>query len=284
MLITERFVFVHLPKTGGTFVADAVSMLYGGFQFGRAVDFAAKRPPANQPFCFRNQFKHLSRQRTPEPFRYLPLLATVRNPYSRYVSQYRFGTWKVESKAFPHLAAHPAFPDVPFGDFVRLSNDALWLISNPDFYRARSLGWQTASVVQWCGFPDRLVESLTDAEFTVESMHRLLHPITLLRMEHLREDLYQTLVMLGYERDKLGFLHQLPKIYPESPSSGLASSEHDAVHDGDDGNVHAIGRSYTPMATHSDPPWQDYYDQELQQYVRDKERLLFEMFPEWDDR
>lgn len=282
MLITDRFVFVHLPKTGGTFVADAMSFLYGGFKYGRAVDFAVKRPPPGEPFCFRNQFKHLSRRRIPEPFRHLPVLGTIRNPYSRYVSQYRFGTWKVASKDFPPLAAHPDFPNVPFRDYVRLANEHLWLVASADFYRARSIGWQTASVIQWYGFPDLLDSITSSTPFTAEAFRGLLDPVRLLRMEHLREDLYQALMSLGYERDKVEFIHQLPRIYPD-PVNGDAAAKPPAAQPGVEGGPFAVARSYTNMPVPDAPPWQDYYDDELKSYVRDRERLLFAMFPEWDD-
>lgn len=69
MIVTPRFVFLHLHKSGGTFVNTAL------------VRFV---PDARQIGY------HLPRSLIPQQFTTLPLLGLVRNPWSYYVSWYSF--------------------------------------------------------------------------------------------------------------------------------------------------------------------------------------------------
>lgn len=69
MIVTPRFVFLHLHKSGGTFVnAGLVQHIAGAKQIGY----------------------HLPRSMLPAQYAALPLLGLVRNPWSYYVSWYSF--------------------------------------------------------------------------------------------------------------------------------------------------------------------------------------------------
>lgn len=69
MIVTPRFVFLHLHKSGGTFVnAGLIRHVPGAQQIGY----------------------HLPRSSVPASFASLPMLGLVRNPWSYYVSWYSF--------------------------------------------------------------------------------------------------------------------------------------------------------------------------------------------------
>jgi hypothetical protein len=69
MIVTPRFVFLHLHKSGGTFVnAGLMRHVPGAQQLGY----------------------HLPRSSLPPQFAALPVLGLVRNPWSYYVSWYSF--------------------------------------------------------------------------------------------------------------------------------------------------------------------------------------------------
>jgi hypothetical protein len=67
MLVTDKFVFFHLPRTGGTFVHDVVRKF---FPSAREVGY------------------HLPRALLPPEYSHLPVLGTVRNPWEFYASWY----------------------------------------------------------------------------------------------------------------------------------------------------------------------------------------------------
>ncbi|MET0532666.1 MAG: hypothetical protein ABW171_00435 [Steroidobacter sp.] len=82
MIVTPRFVFLHLHKSGGTFVnAGLMTHVAGARQIGY----------------------HLPRSSIPAPFAALPMLGLVRNPWSYYVSWYSFQRSRPKPNALFHI-------------------------------------------------------------------------------------------------------------------------------------------------------------------------------------
>ena len=69
MIITDKLVFLHLHKSGGTFVNNFIGKFF----------------PRAQKVGY-----HLPGSCIPEPFRHLPVLGIVRSPWTYYVSWYTF--------------------------------------------------------------------------------------------------------------------------------------------------------------------------------------------------
>jgi len=69
MIVTDKFVFVHLPRTGGTFVSEVIRKF---FPLAREIGH------------------HLPRELLPKEYSHLPVLGTVRNPWEFYVSLYHY--------------------------------------------------------------------------------------------------------------------------------------------------------------------------------------------------
>lgn len=67
MLVTDKFVFQHLPRTGGTFVYEVIKKFF----------------PSAQEIGY-----HLPRVLLPREYSHLPILGTVRNPWEFYASWY----------------------------------------------------------------------------------------------------------------------------------------------------------------------------------------------------
>jgi hypothetical protein len=69
MFVTDKFAFVHLPRTGGSFVIEVITKFF---------------PKA------REVGHHLPLELVPSQYRHLPILGTVRNPWDFYVSLYHY--------------------------------------------------------------------------------------------------------------------------------------------------------------------------------------------------
>jgi hypothetical protein len=67
MIVTDKFVFIHLLRSGGTFVSDVIRNF---FPSAREIGY------------------HLPRAAMPKEYAHLPVLGTVRNPWDFYVSWY----------------------------------------------------------------------------------------------------------------------------------------------------------------------------------------------------
>lgn len=67
MIVTDKFVFVHLPRSGGTFITDVIMRFF----------------PSAHEIGY-----HLPRFLLPVEYSHLPVLGAVRNPWEFYVSWY----------------------------------------------------------------------------------------------------------------------------------------------------------------------------------------------------
>jgi hypothetical protein len=67
MIVTEKFVFVHLPRSGGTFISEVIKKFF----------------PSAHEIGY-----HLPRSLLPREYSHLPVLGAVRNPWDFYVSWY----------------------------------------------------------------------------------------------------------------------------------------------------------------------------------------------------
>jgi hypothetical protein len=69
MIVTDKFVFVHLPRSGGTFVSEVIRTFF---------------PSAHEIG------HHMPRDLLLREYSHLPVLGTVRNPWEFYVSLYHY--------------------------------------------------------------------------------------------------------------------------------------------------------------------------------------------------
>lgn len=84
MIVTPRFVFLHLHKSGGSFVNEMLmTCVPGATQVGY----------------------HLPRTLVPASHRHLPVLGLVRNPWSYYVSWYAFQSARPQPNALYRICS-----------------------------------------------------------------------------------------------------------------------------------------------------------------------------------
>ncbi len=251
MIITPDFVYVHMPKTGGTFVTRVLDTLYADRKLPRPLHrlrkAAGRRIPGIPPYVppVRNVDKHGFGHQIPPEAAHLPILGCVRNPMDRYVSQYRFRWWRANPGFFPGLAEHPEFPDLSFSSFVELADRRFTGMYNRRI--APHLGWHTVQFVNWyCRDPERLVR---DDDLDAEGIRADLLPVTFLRTGELNRGLHDFLVEIGFPEDRVAFVLEWERILPEG--GGRPRGDR----------------------------WQRYYTPALERRVRERERLLFELFP-----
>ena len=254
MILTDKFVYIHQPKTGGTFVTHVLSLL-----------FKKKNNILNR---FSNKFSRISPKyidtnkhgtccEIPESHLGKPIVASIRSPYDRYVSQYEFGWWKKYPPSYCNVneiyKSYPHFPDISFSEFIHLTNSLFLKLENSNFSREESLGRHTEQFVRYFfKKPNKIFQSI-DADYLSYGNYRKdMFNVNFIQVDRLNAELYEFLLKLGYSKRKLKFILELNKIFP-----------------------HEGGRN-------KGQKWQKYFSPELKTIVRKKERLIFKIFPEYD--
>jgi hypothetical protein len=273
MVITNRFVYVHMPKTGGTFVTEALKRVH-----------TPPRPARSRWRLVRKIRSLLSHIRTarygplvdlepkhgtchdiPASHRHKHLVSTMRNPYDWYVSQYEFAWWKrtfmypdepyptpvgyAIEQALPEFQAeYAAFPDISFEDFIQLCHRASLTYDSEG-----KLGLFTYGFVRYFYRDPMSVISRLDREYVRSGRHKAdMFNVDLLHMHHLNQDLYSYLLSKGYAHQDIAFIQGLGKILP----MGKGRQDHQR--------------------------WEQYYTPTLKAFIRERDWALFEMFPEFD--
>ncbi|HET6980354.1 MAG TPA: hypothetical protein VFI24_28725 [Pyrinomonadaceae bacterium] len=264
MIFTDRFVYVHEPKTGGTFVTSMLFRLYGlrwtrWTHMRNAVLGEVQGTHPHYGALVHNSNKHGGCNEIPPSQRGKKILATVRNPFDLYVSQYEFGWWKRSEfrkyyEAVPNFRRdYPNFPDLDFAGYVRLSNEAFRSLANG---HASDVG-PGLITEQFLKFyfidPGAAYAKLSRGAYAANGAHLAdMHDLHFIRTDDLNRGLFDFLARNDYAHEDISFILAEGKILPRGK-----------------------GRE-----THQ--KWEQYYTPELKEIVRRKEEFLFKLFPEFD--
>ena len=259
MFVTPEFIFIHLSKTGGTFVEDTLKKIFCHNIFLRAI-YALKRRYDIKiplfPYRFTQYYQHALCNNIPAQDSHKQIVSIIRNPYELYVSEYTFEWWnKYADQWFWDLNAvkkkYPKFPQLDFREFLDASWEfASWV--NRTFVRhpnTRGLGWYSHKFVYYyCRDHDYVFDAAGDDQLFLERVKEKMHDIYFLRQDQLNKDLFHFLLFQGYPRERIEHILYKDRV-----------------------NVSRSKRSFL-----------DFYDDELKNEVRQRESLIFELFPEYD--
>lgn len=265
MLITDKFVFIHDPKQGGSFVTKALFKIYGAkwnaLKHLQAIIFKKLTKKSKYGSLIMLSLKHAGCNHIPTEFRDRKILTAVRNPYDWYVSQYEFGWWKKRAlfryfKALPHFEKdYPRFPDLSFAEFITLTDRAFDVHFDCEKEIWTQFGWRTRSFIDYyfknpvAAFPRMTAEDYVSSDSYKEDLFEGLHFI---HTENLNQNLYDFLLTNDYEKLDIAFILEMKKVLP-------------------------LGKGRT-----KEQKWEKYFTPELKAEIRQKDRILFEMFPDFD--
>ncbi|MBO9882042.1 hypothetical protein [Xanthomonas sp. D-109] len=246
MLITPDFVFIHMPKTGGTFITEMLRRAYGP----RAVETGRKHGTCDE---------------IPDADRGKPILSVMRSPFDRYVSQYHYGWWKTHPQEYCDPARiqqeFPAYPQVGFGEFVAIANRFFVNVhrgmasgyDTPKLPAERAIGWHTEQFIRFfCRDPKRVFAGIVDQDLDRGHLQAHEYPVEFLRTETLNDDLADYLERLGADAALSRRVRQHDRIMPDQAHEARAR-----------------------------PHARDYFDDRLRDFVARKEAFLFNRFPEY---
>lgn len=258
MVITDKLVLLNFPKTGTTFARSVLAELYGqqGWR-GRMVRWGLAKPAIQDLKGPRfklhgadpdKRTQHLVFAQLPMQHRHKPLFSIIRDPFTRLVSAYEYRGW---AKAPPApleriLERHPSFPDLDIEEFVEMNHHFTPEYLLGDIRPAVDLGPATLGFIRFFARePRKFLEELRPGMRMDLNDGRYFPKIRFLHTEHLNQELHDTLLELGYPEDRLAFILAKP------PMNTTRKKE------------------------------DEYLTPALKARILDKERLLFEAFPEY---
>jgi hypothetical protein len=189
MLATDKFVFLHFPHAGGTFVYEIIKKF-----FPSAVEIGY----------------HLPRALIPKEYAHLPILGTVRNPWDFYVSWYHF---QISNEGYSPSknALFCCVSEDRSLDFVQTIRNALDLGTNEE-----KLNFLIQSLPEEFDYQKRRIPNLTREQirplrgsglglytFRFNQMFGRLDDISFCRVEFLRDELLNFFDRAGIANDEL---------------------------------------------------------------------------------
>ena len=213
MIISDAFVFLHLHKSGGTFVNH---MMMTCIPSARRVGY------------------HLPYAEIPDDYRHLPVLGTVRNPWSYYVSWFHFQSGQARPNALFRLCS-----DDGALDFSGTIRNLVTLESDPARVAALAAAVPDHFVQHGLNLTKRCVERIDGNglgfyAWLHDRMYAQAASPKVLTMETLREQ-----------------LHRLP----------LGRTASETV------RIRRFLEGTPPLNVSEHGPYQDYYTQELRSLV-----------------
>jgi hypothetical protein len=193
MIVTDRLVFLHLHKSGGTFVnALLMNCLPSALQVGY----------------------HLPYRELPAVYRGLPVVGTVRSPWAYYVSWYHFQHSQRNPNALFQICSNAGKLDFneTIANLVGLASDerrlALLEEQVPDTFVNHGLNLTKKCV------GELRERQLGFYSFLYERLYAGAHEPKILRAERLREELRETLSLLGHLPNECAdrFLSEVPPL------------------------------------------------------------------------
>lgn len=256
MIISDRFVFLHPPKMGGSFVREVLADVYSG-QFGRTLATGEKHAAADAIPA-----EHISKER----------VTLVRNPFDYYVSHYRFGYW-IDRRVEPWVSLwdegpmRARFVGYPYLEFEEFIEGALEVghkhlgAGNKALADELRLGPLSVRVLQF-SVPNHieLLERLKEDRDT-SALKRAVAQTRFLHTESLNRDAYRWLIELGVPPALAEpVLFKLP-VRPLNTPNGIV-----------------LKRGHgQPRRNH----WSELFNERTMAAVLARDWLFFDLFPEY---
>jgi hypothetical protein len=193
MIATDRLLFLHLHKSGGTFVNKLL----------------LRCMPSAQRLGY-----HLPYRETPAPFRDRPVVGTVRSPWAYYVSWYHFQAGRPKPNILFQICSDNGklrFKET-VANLVELfaDEDRLVRLENalPETYSNRGLNLTRSCV------GELRARRLGFYSFLYERLYAGAAEPTILQAERLRDELRRTLERLGHLPNECAerFLDEVPPL------------------------------------------------------------------------
>ncbi len=264
MILTNDFVFIHFPKNAGSFVTQCLKKIYDGrsdktgskkiadyfyYLFDRERTNYSKKYMSKALAYTGEKIKtqHQGCDEIPRKHQNKPIVSTIRNPFDRYVSQYKFGWWKRNPvlKKEKLKQFFPNFPNLDFSEYLDLVLN--YNLENTKQKNNITLDIGIYSLYYIKLFGKNYLELLSSINSIDELEVNHFHDADFLYQENLRNDLFQYLKQFGWPEERLEVIYKHNKV----------------------------------NTSRDDFSYRKYYSQDNIDLIKEKEALIFNLFPSY---
>lgn len=263
MIITDKFVMINFPKTGSTFVRNVLKKLHTDFSLTDRILF--KYGLKNKPY-FENLWlpnirdtkyrksdndEHGIYCQIPEEHKNKIIVSVKRNLFERYISVYEYGFWKKSPPMNPEILRkhNNNFPNLSFEEFVRL-----WTRNNPlekhsRINRKLPIGPASSQfILFYFKNPFDILNKIDVNYINSDDYMQDMAEVIFLNQKELNSELVTFLSKIGYDSNKINFINNENQVNVSRPKNKTID---------------------------------DYYSNELIEYVKEKEKFLFRIFKDY---
>lgn len=261
MLISKDFIVINNPKTGSSFVRECLKEIFKQkreqypWLKKKSIDLGLLQPelkelmmptvePSNIP---PNQHGAVSQI----PKKYSAnkeIVSVIRNPYTRFLSQYEFRWWAENYSLFVDTSlvinTFPHFPNLSLDEFIDFT-----IIADDHKYpniSKKKVGHQTIRFIEiFFNRPLEVIANINDDYIFSGAYKQDLKPITFLQQENLTEELVAFLSQYNFTQEELDIIRNHQRV-------NVTKSQH--------ANRNSL---HTPKSL---------------EYIKTYERLLFKMY------
>jgi hypothetical protein len=249
MIISNDFVYIHYPKTGGTFVTKQLEQLSKRLSW-----FIFEEVPGK---------KHSGISQIPDGNKDKIIVINVRDVFDHYVSRYTFRFWANTGESQKRFNMKlikrdfPNFPDITFSEFLTIFNT--WTYHNSsdpsrpnkrnEVFSRLQIGHNSYSLVRLT--QKKVLPFFHEMdEMSDEKLLSKFADFRFLRTENLNDDLSDLLEEIGVPKSETKFIRESERILPKRGGRGRAED------------------------------WRRYFSYEDVQMIMKYDRLYFRLFPE----
>mgnify|MGYP006424827491 CR=1 FL=1 len=247
MLFTRDFIFIHMPKNVGSFVEEVLRKIYGRQDTTEKLyrKFAAPmiaKIENREPHCFRAvPFQLIMRgyaealihghcYSLPEKYAHRKLLAVLRDPLDRYISEYEFRWWSFSGRKHPQhdkiIAEYPHWPhEHSFSEEIEIRHrfHTQWQMN---LCPSDRVGIQTEHFIRFfCREPRALLAK--GGKLTLKEVCNALYPVHFLNMENVNSELASFLKIQGCSQQQCAIAEEHQKVLP----AGRGRAKHGDIDD-----------------------------------------------------
>jgi len=252
MIITDDFVLINFPKTGSTFARNIIKTIYEKYPNKYFYEYFAPFIVDIKLFGLNSQ--HGTVQQIPDDHKSKKIISITRNPFSRYVSLYTFGWWKDHPQTEPDILKRDFtnYPDISFFEYLQMSEKYAkknCLLASGINYEI-DIGIHSIQFVQYYSYdPASAFKIIHQNGLRKKDLKVLFPKIQFLHQENLNSEIFSFLQDLGFNEEDLQFIKTLA---PMNVSRNSNKTDY----------------------------WK-FYDDRLISYINEKDKLIFEIFPEY---